>query len=73
MLIVQIRVLPRTVLVHNLLWTAFIGISAYIIYGVGLLPGATWLFSYFDVIAAGIVVLVSMIVTMLWLQLRSNS
>ena len=73
LLIVQIRVLPRTVLVHNLLWTALIGISAYIIFGVGLLPGAAWLFGYFDVISAGIVVLVSMIGTMLWLQLRSSS
>ena len=73
LLIVQIRVLPRTVLVHNLLWTTIVGLAAYIIYGVGLLPGSNWLYGYFDVIAAGIVILVSMIATMLWLQLRSNS
>jgi beta-glucosidase-like glycosyl hydrolase len=72
LLIVQNRIVPRTNLVHNLLWTAIAGLAAYIMYGVGLLPGANWLHGYFGVIAAGLVVLVSMIVTLLWLQLRSN-
>ena len=72
LLIAQNRIIPRPILVRNLLWTAVAGLAAYVLYGVGLLPGANWLHSYFDVIAAGIVVLVSMIATMLWLQLRSN-
>lgn len=72
LLIVQNRIVPRTNLVHNLLWTTIAGLAAYIVYGVGLLPGANWLHSYLGVIGAGLVVLVSMIVTMLWLQLRSN-
>ncbi|MEZ4611250.1 MAG: hypothetical protein R2838_13585 [Caldilineaceae bacterium] len=49
LLIVQVRILPRTMLVHNLLWAVIIGLGAYIIFGVGLLPGGSWLYDQLDV------------------------
>ena len=71
LLIVQVRILPRAMLVHNLLWAVIAGLAAYIIYGVGLLPGANWLYGQLDVWAAGLVVFLGMIFQMLFLQLRS--
>lgn len=72
LLIVQIRILPRPTLVHNMLWTVIVGLVAYVAYGVGLLPGANVLHQYFDLLAAALVVFVGMVGTMLWLQLRSD-
>lgn len=70
LLIVQIRTLPRTTLVYNMLWAVIVGLTAYVLYGAGLLPGSQWLWETFDVWAAGIVVFVGMILPLLWLQLR---
>ena len=72
LLVVQIRVLPRTTLVHHMLWVAIIGLAAYVAYGAGLLPGANMLHRYFGALASALVVFVGMMATMLWLQLRSN-
>ncbi|MEZ4731686.1 MAG: glycoside hydrolase family 3 N-terminal domain-containing protein [Caldilineaceae bacterium] len=43
LLILQIRILPRTMLVQNMLWATIFGLSAYIFYGLGVLPGITFL------------------------------
>ena len=71
LLIVQVRILPRTMLVHNLLWAVIIGLGAYIIYGVGLLPGGSWLYDQLDVWSAALVTFLGMIAPILWLQLRA--
>lgn len=71
LLIVQVRILPRAMLVHNLLWAVIVGFSAYIIYGVGLLPGGRWLHDQLNVWSAALVVFLGMIAPILWLQLRS--
>ena len=71
-LIVQVRVLPRVALVHNLLWAAIFGLAGYLLYGVGLLPGGTWLNENVGVWGATVVVFVPMLLPLLWLQLRSE-
>ena len=71
LLIVQVRILPRTMLVHNLLWAVIIGLGAYIIFGVGLLPGGSWLYDQLDVWSAALVTFLGMIAPILWLQLRA--
>ena len=72
LLIVQIRILPRTTLVHNMLWAVIVGWIMYILYGVGIIPGADWIYAHLDVWGAGLVAFVGMILPLLWLQLRSN-
>ena len=72
LLIIQVRILPRTAMVHNMLWTVIVGLAVYVMYGVGLLPGANMIHFYFGLLAAPLVVFVGMIGTMLWLQLKSN-
>ena len=58
-------------LVHNLLWAVIIGLGAYIIFGVGLLPGGSWLYDQLDVWSAALVTFLGMIAPILWLQLRA--
>ena len=71
LLIVQIRILPRSVLVHNLLWGVVVGLGAYVAYAVGLIPGAALLYRSMGVWAVSLVVFLGMIIPMLWLQLNS--
>ncbi|MBP8291987.1 MAG: hypothetical protein KAX65_04390 [Caldilineaceae bacterium] len=71
-LIVQVRVLPRVALVHNLLWAAIFGLAGYLLYGVGLFPGGTWLNENVGVWGATAVVFVPMLLPLLWLQLRGE-
>ena len=70
LLIVQISTLPRATLVYNMLWAVIAGLTAYILYGVGILPGSQWLRDQLGIIAAAAVVFVGMILPLLWLQLR---
>ncbi len=70
LLIVQIRTLPRSTLVYNILWAVIVGLLSYLLYGLGLIPGARWLGDSLGALAAGVVVFVGMIVPLLWLQLR---
>ncbi len=70
LLIVQIRTLPRTTLVYNMLWAVIVGLTAYVLYGLGLLPGYRWLQDVLGLWAAVAVVFIGMIVPLLWLQLR---
>ena len=70
LLIVQIRTLPRSTLVYNILWAVIVGLLFYLLYGLGLIPGARWLGDSLGSWAAGVVVFMGMIVPLLWLQLR---
>jgi beta-N-acetylhexosaminidase len=71
-LIVQVRVLPRAALVHNMLWAAIFGLLGYLMYGLGLLPGANWLRANISVWGTTVVVFVPMLLPLLWLQLRGE-
>lgn len=72
LLIVQVRVLPRPLLVHNLLWAAIFGLAGYILYGIGLFPGGAWLRNNVGMLGIPIVVFIPMLLPLLWLQLRSE-
>ena len=72
LLIVQIRVLPRPALVHNMLWAAIFGLAGYILYGIGLFPGGGWLRSNVGVLGIPVVVFIPMLLPLLWLQLRGD-
>jgi hypothetical protein len=65
-LIMQVRVLPRAALVHNMLWAAIFGLLGYLMYGLGLLPGANWLRSNISVWGTTVVVFVPMLLPLLW-------
>lgn len=70
LLIVQIGTMPRATLVYNMLWAVIAGLTAYILYGLGALPGSQWLRDQLGIAAAAAVVFVGMILPLLWLQLR---
>ena len=69
-LVVQVRILPRKLLVHSLLWAINCGLGAYILYGLGFIPGGSWLQESLRVWGAGLVVFIAMLTPMVWLQLR---
>lgn len=72
LLIVQVRVLPRPTLVHNMLWAAIFGLAGYILYGIGLFPGGAWLRANVGAWGTPIIVLIPMLLPLLWLQLRGE-
>jgi beta-N-acetylhexosaminidase len=72
LLIVQIRVLPRPTLVHNMLWATIFGLAGYILYGIGLFPGGAWLRANVGVWGTPVTVLIPMLLPLLWLQLRGE-
>jgi hypothetical protein len=65
-------VLPRQTLVHSMLWAINCGLGAYILYGLGLLPGGSWLQSSLRVWGSGLVVFIAMLLPLVWLQLRTT-
>ncbi len=72
LLIAQVQILPRQVLVHNMLWAIIFGLLAYILYGLGLLPGVSLLQRRLDVLGPAVVVFIAMLLPLLWLQLRTE-
>ncbi|HHW85418.1 MAG TPA: hypothetical protein GX400_04325 [Chloroflexi bacterium] len=72
LLIVQVRVLPRPTLVHNMLWATVFGLAGYILYGIGLFPGGAWLRANVGVWGTPVTVLIPMLLPLLWLQLRGD-
>jgi hypothetical protein len=70
--IVQVRVLPRQTLVHSMLWAVNCGLGAYILYGLGLLPGGSWLQGSLRVWGTGLVVFIAMLLPLVWVQLRTT-
>jgi len=71
-LVVLVRVMPRSMLVYRLLWATIAGWSVYIFYGVGLIPGGTWLQLNLYPWGAAAVVFIGMLIPMVWLQLRTE-
>jgi beta-N-acetylhexosaminidase len=72
LLVVQVRILPRQTLVHSMLWAINCGLGAYILYGLGLLPGGSWLQGSLRVWGTGLVVFIAMLLPLVWLQLRTT-
>ena len=72
LLIVQVRVLPRTTLVHNMLWATIFGLAGYVLYGIGLFPGGDWLAELPGRVGTSITVFVPMLLPLLWLQVRGD-
>lgn len=72
LLILQIRILPRAMLLQNMLWATIFGLSAYILYGLHILPGMVFLQDSLRVWGAAVVVFISMLLPLLWLQLRAE-
>lgn len=72
LLVVQVRVLPRQTLVHSLLWAVNCGLGAYILYGLGLMPGGSWLHGSLRVWGTGLVVFIAMLLPLVVLQLRTT-
>lgn len=72
LLILQIRILPRSMLVQNMLWATIFGLSAYILYGLGMLPGIEFLQTTLRFWGAAVVVFIGMLLPLLWLQLRAE-
>jgi len=72
LLIVQVRVLPRVTLVHNMLWATIFGLAGYVLYAIGLFPGGDWLAALPGRVGAAVTVFVPMLLPLLWLQVRSD-
>jgi beta-N-acetylhexosaminidase len=72
LLIAQVQILPRQVLMHNMLWATIFGLSAYILYGLGIMPGVELLQRRLDVLGPAVVVFIAMLLPLLWLQLRTE-
>ena len=72
LLIVQIWILPRHMLVRSMLWATIFGLSSYILYGVGLIPGADQLHTALHNLGPVVIVFIAMLLPLLWLQLRSE-
>lgn len=72
LIILQSRILPRSMLVHNMLWATIAGLSAYILYGLGLLPGIEFLQTTLRFWGTAVVVFIGMLLPLLWLQLRAE-
>jgi beta-N-acetylhexosaminidase len=70
--IAQVRVLPRRTLVHSMLWALNCGLVAYVLYSLGMLPGAGWLHDSLRIWGAAIVVFIAMLPPLIWLQLRTD-
>ncbi|MFN8441356.1 MAG: glycoside hydrolase family 3 N-terminal domain-containing protein [Caldilineaceae bacterium] len=70
LLLTQIRVLPRMTLVNSMCWATICGLGSYIVYGYGWIPGTQWLALTLRVLGAPIIVFISMLIPLLWLQLR---
>ncbi len=72
LLVVLIRIMPRPQLVHRFLWAVIAGWGGYLLYGLGLIPGISRLAATFHPWVIAPVVLVSMLIPLVWLQLRSE-
>ncbi|MBV7327066.1 hypothetical protein KFU94_02150 [Chloroflexi bacterium TSY] len=72
LLILQVRIMPRDDLVRHMLWAMIVGLFAYILYGVGVLPGVDFLQSRARPWGTVPVVFIAMLLPLLWLQLRTD-
>ena len=72
LLVVLVQVMPRQLLVHRLLWAMLVGWGAYILYGLGVIPGGVWIqlnLSPWDSVP---VVVIGMLIPLVWLQFRTE-
>lgn len=69
-LLTQTRLVPRPVLVNSMCWAVVVGLGVYILYGLGWLPGSGWMAATLQRFGAPVVVFLSMLIPLLWLQLR---
>lgn len=72
LLILQIKVLPRQYLVQNMLWAMIVGLFAYIMYSAYLLYTGIEMSLQASLFGTAIVVFISMLLPLLWLQLREQ-
>lgn len=72
LLILQVHIMERVHLVRNMLWAIIVGLFAYILYGVGMVPGAEWLQTEAYPWGTSVVVFIAMLFPLLWLQLRTQ-
>lgn len=72
-LLTQGRAMRREALFAGMVWATVAGLLAYILYGVGLLPGSDWIAATFNVLGAPVVVFVAMLPPILWARLRSSA
>ncbi len=70
LLVVLVRVMPRQMLVYRLLWAMIVGWSAYIVYGIGIIPGGAWLQLNLYPWDSAPVVVIGMLIPLVWLQFR---
>jgi len=67
-----LRVLPKKTLVHHTLWAVNMGLGIYVLYALRLIPGLDGLYRYLNIWDGAILVLSTMLLTLLWLQLRAH-
>ncbi len=72
LLLAQIRVLPRETLFKSLIWAVLVGLLSYLLYASGWLPGSNVLAQTLNVFGAPLVVFLSMLMPLFWLQLRGT-
>lgn len=72
LLILQVHVIPRPYLVQNMLWAMIVGLFAYILYSGYLLFTGTRMTLQVSLFGTAIVVFLSMLIPLLWLQLREE-
>lgn len=72
LLILQLHILPRGMLVHNMLWATICGLGAYILFALGLVPGIGFLLNTLRFWSAAVVVFIGMLLPLLWLRLRDE-
>jgi len=72
LLLAQIRVLPRETLFKSLIWAVIVGLAGYLLYAAGWLPGSNTIAATLNTFGAPLVVFLSMLLPLFWLQLRSG-
>lgn len=70
LLLAQIRVLPRETLFKSLVWAVIAGLVGYLLYAAGWLPFSAQIAETLNVFGAPLVVFLSMLLPLFWLQLR---
>ena len=70
LLVVLVQVMPRQLLVHRLLWAMVVGWGAYILYGLGVIPGGVWIQINLYPWDSVPVVVIGMLIPLVWLQFR---
>ena len=73
MLVVLLRIMPRQMLMYRMLWASIAGLAAYLLYGLGWLPGIDQLQAALNPWGVAPVVFVAMLVTLVWMQLVQES